>query len=50
MTDLNFTPEAEKLKLFRAAWKSGIDSGDAGEVDFAELKKEARARLGKSKE
>lgn len=37
--------EAEKLALLRAAWKEGISSGDAGEVDFAELKREARARL-----
>ena len=38
--------EAEKLALLRAAWKEGIDSGDAGEIDFAVLKQEARARLG----
>lgn len=37
--------EAEKLALLRAAWKEGIDSGDAGEVDFTALKQEARARL-----
>jgi antitoxin ParD1/3/4 len=30
--------------LLRQAWKEGIDSGDAGEVNFASLKKEARAR------
>jgi antitoxin ParD1/3/4 len=36
--------EAEKLRLPRKAWREGIDSGDAGEVDFATLKKEARAR------
>jgi antitoxin ParD1/3/4 len=41
--------EAEKLKLLRAAWKAGIDSGDAAEMDFKALKKEARARLGKAK-
>ena len=28
----------------RQAWKEGIDSGDAGEIDLAALKKEARAR------
>jgi Arc/MetJ-type ribon-helix-helix transcriptional regulator len=27
------------------AWREGIDSGDAGEIDFAELKAEARRRL-----
>ena len=37
--------EAEKLTLLRQAWKEGIDSGDAGEIDFAALKKEARAQL-----
>jgi antitoxin ParD1/3/4 len=37
--------EAEKLALLRQAWKEGIDSGDAGEVDFAKLKKEARSRI-----
>lgn len=36
--------DAEKLALLRAAWKEGIDSGDVGEVDFAVLKREARAR------
>ena len=41
--------EAEKLNFLRQAWKEGIDSGDAGEVDFAALKKEARARLAASK-
>jgi antitoxin ParD1/3/4 len=41
--------EAEKLNLLRAAWQAGIDSGDIGEIDFAELKKEARERLRKSK-
>jgi antitoxin ParD1/3/4 len=41
--------EAEKLALLRQAWKKGIDSGDAGEVDFTALKKEARARLAASK-
>jgi len=35
--------EAEKLAWLRHAWKEGIDSGDAGELDFAELKREARA-------
>ena len=27
------------------AWKAGVASGDAGEIDFAALKKEARMRL-----
>jgi antitoxin ParD1/3/4 len=29
----------------QVAWKEGIDSGDAGEVDFSALKREARARF-----
>ncbi len=35
--------EAEKPRFLRDAWRQGIDSGDAGEVDFVALKKEARA-------
>ncbi len=34
--------ELEKLQLLRKAWQEGIDSGDAGEIDFADLKAEAR--------
>jgi antitoxin ParD1/3/4 len=41
--------EAEKLNCFRKAWQEGLDSGDSGEIDFAFLKKEARARLAASK-
>jgi antitoxin ParD1/3/4 len=41
--------EAEKLAALRQAWKEGIDSGDAGAVDFAALKKEARGRRTKAK-
>lgn len=37
--------EAEKLAFLRQAWKEGVESGDAGEIDFTGLKKEARARL-----
>ena len=36
--------EAEKLALLRHAWKEGVESGDSGEIDFAALKKKARAR------
>ncbi len=43
------TQEAEKLRFLRKAWQDGIDSGDAGELDFAVLKKEAKARLAASK-
>jgi antitoxin ParD1/3/4 len=41
--------EAEKLSYLRKAWQEGIDSGDAGELDFKALKQEARARLAASK-
>jgi len=41
--------EAEKLSFLRKAWQEGIDSGEAGEIDFAALKKEAHARLAASK-
>jgi antitoxin ParD1/3/4 len=37
--------EAERLHWLQNAWREGIDSGDAGEIDFAELKQEARRRL-----
>jgi hypothetical protein len=40
--------EAEKLRFLQRAWQQGIDSGDAGEVDFSALKQEARARLAAS--
>jgi antitoxin ParD1/3/4 len=41
--------ETEKLQFLRNAWRDGIDSGDAGELDFKALKQEARARLAASK-
>jgi antitoxin ParD1/3/4 len=34
--------EAERLKLLRRAWREGVDSGDAGELDFAELRRTAQ--------
>jgi hypothetical protein len=40
--------ESEKLHWLQNAWREGIDSGDAGEIDFAELKQEARRRLAAS--
>jgi hypothetical protein len=33
--------EAEKLHYLRKAWQEGLDSGDAGELDFEALKQEA---------
>jgi antitoxin ParD1/3/4 len=41
--------ETEKLRLLRKAWLDGIESGDAGELDFAGLKTEARARKAAAK-
>ena len=32
--------QAEQLRFLREAWQEGIDSGDAGELDFAALKEE----------
>ena len=37
--------EAEKLQFLQKAWKDGVKSGGAGEIDFDELKKTARAKL-----
>ena len=37
--------EAEKLRWLQKSWQAGIDSGNAGEIDFAALKREARKRL-----
>jgi antitoxin ParD1/3/4 len=33
------------VEELRELVQEGIDSGDAGEIDFAELKREARSRL-----
>ena len=41
--------EAEKLGWLRNAWQEGLHSGDAGELDLADLKREARAHLAASK-
>jgi antitoxin ParD1/3/4 len=40
--------ESEKLQWLQNAWAGGIESGDAGELNFAELKKEARECLMKN--
>jgi antitoxin ParD1/3/4 len=34
--------EAQRLKGLRRAWREGLDSGDAGELDFAELRRAAK--------
>jgi antitoxin ParD1/3/4 len=36
--------EIENLRWLQEAWREGIESGDAGEMDFGELKQEARRR------
>jgi antitoxin ParD1/3/4 len=41
--------EAERVKALRRAWKEGIDSGDAGELDFAELRETAKRELASRK-
>ena len=41
--------EAEDVRFLRKAWQAGIDSGDAGDMDFKTLKLDARARLAASK-
>lgn len=37
--------DAAKLKWLREAYRIGIESGDAGELDFEEIKAEGRALL-----
>ncbi len=36
--------DADSLRWLRGAWQDGLDSGDAGEIDFTALKAEARGR------
>ncbi|HVA68631.1 MAG TPA: type II toxin-antitoxin system ParD family antitoxin [Candidatus Binataceae bacterium] len=40
---------AERLKAMRRAWKEGIQSGDAGELDFADLRETAKRELARKK-
>jgi antitoxin ParD1/3/4 len=37
--------EADYAQYLRRAWNEGVDSGDAGELDFTELKRSARREL-----
>jgi antitoxin ParD1/3/4 len=37
--------EAERVKALRRAWKEGIRSGDAGELDFGDLRESAKREL-----
>jgi len=41
--------EVQRIKGLRRAWKEGIESGDAGEVDFVELRQAAKRELAKRK-
>jgi antitoxin ParD1/3/4 len=41
--------EAERVKALRRAWKEGIESGDAGELDFANLRQAAKRDLASHK-
>jgi antitoxin ParD1/3/4 len=41
--------EEEKLRLLRKAWQQGLDCGDAGELEFSVLKKDARAHRAAAK-
>lgn len=37
--------EAERSEELRRSWQQGVNSGDAGELDFAALREEARRKL-----
>ena len=37
--------EAERIQGLRRTWQEGVDSGDAGALDFAELRAEASREL-----
>jgi len=37
--------EAQRVEGLRRAWQAGVDSGDAGTLDFAELRASARREL-----
>jgi antitoxin ParD1/3/4 len=39
--------EADTSAILRRAWEEGIASGDAGPLDFSELKAQGRVRLAK---
>ncbi len=41
--------EAEHVQSLRQAWQEGVDSGDAGPLDFADLRATARREFGKHK-
>ncbi len=37
--------EIERIKVLRRGWEEGIDSGDAGEINFSELRGAAQDEL-----
>ena len=37
--------EAERVNALRRAWHDGVESGDAGPLDFAELRAAARQEI-----
>lgn len=41
--------ESERTERLRRAWQEGIESGDAGPLDFAELREAARRELAASR-
>jgi DNA-directed RNA polymerase subunit alpha len=41
--------EAKQVRILRRAWKEGIESGDAGELDFDELRATAKRQFAMGK-
>ena len=37
--------EAERIRGLRRAWREGIESGDAGPIDFVELRRTAKREV-----
>lgn len=37
--------QIDRREALRKAWAKGIDSGSAGDLDFAEIKRKSRSRL-----
>ncbi len=42
-------PETDRIDALRLAWQEGVDSGDAGPLDFAALRDAARRELAASR-
>jgi antitoxin ParD1/3/4 len=41
--------QQDDIMCLRQLWQEGLDSGSAGEADFVQLRKDARARLAAAK-